>query len=238
MARLGATHRTTAPSCTPATRDRAGRLHRDVHGRPAACRNLGLLDDSGVASASRPRVVRGPQAPGRQPGHPGARSSSPAASGRPGWAPVHPLRRDPRSAPPPGGRPRAAGTTDGDASAPRQSRKTLSAAPIRAPGVKRAYGSSPVTTRAAGLGQLFFWILPRSCPGSSRRAARGQSWSARSRAAARTNELDAGKRRKIVKGGEGAGCDWIVRVACWFPALAGGVVSQAPIRRRARARLP
>ena len=88
----------------PATRDRAGRLHRDVHGRPAACRNPGLLDDSGLASASRPRIARGPQAPGRQPGHPGARSSSPAASGCPGRAPVHPLRRDPRSAPPPGGR--------------------------------------------------------------------------------------------------------------------------------------
>ena len=96
-------HRAAAPSCTPATRDRTGRLHRDVHGRPAACRNLGLLDDSGLASASRPRIARGPQAPGRQPGHPGARSPSPAASGRPGRARVHPLRRDPRSAPPPGG---------------------------------------------------------------------------------------------------------------------------------------
>jgi hypothetical protein len=104
MARPGATHRAAAPSCTPATRDRTGRLHRDVHGRPAACRNPGLLDDSGLASASRPRIARGPQAPGRQPGHPGARSSSPAASERPGWALVHPLRRDPRSAPPPGGR--------------------------------------------------------------------------------------------------------------------------------------
>ena len=46
MARPGATHRTAAPSCTPATRDRTGRLHRDVHGRPAAFRNPGLLDDS------------------------------------------------------------------------------------------------------------------------------------------------------------------------------------------------
>ena len=88
----------------PGSRDRTGRLHRDVHGRPAAGRNPGLPDDSGLASASRPRIARGPQAPGRQPGHPGARSSSPAASGRPGRAPVHPLRRDPRSAPPPGGR--------------------------------------------------------------------------------------------------------------------------------------
>jgi len=104
MARPGATHRAAAPSCTPATRDRTGRLHRDVHGRPAACPNPGLLDVSGLASASRPRIARGPQAPGRQPCHPGARSSSPAASGRPGRAPVHPLRRDPRSAPPPRGR--------------------------------------------------------------------------------------------------------------------------------------
>ena len=72
------------------------RLRREVHGRPAACRNPGLLDDSGLASASRSRIARSPQAPGRQPGHPGARSSSPAASGRPGRAPVHPLRRDPR----------------------------------------------------------------------------------------------------------------------------------------------
>ena len=43
--------------------------------------------------------------------------------------------------------------------------KTLSAAPIRATTVKRAYGSSPVTTRAAGLGQLFFWILSSQLPG-------------------------------------------------------------------------
>jgi hypothetical protein len=104
MARRGATHRAAAPSRTPATRDRTGQLHRDVHGRPAACRNPGLLDDPGLASASRPRIARGPQAPGRQPGHPGARSPSPAASRRPGRAPVHPPRRDPRSAPPPGGR--------------------------------------------------------------------------------------------------------------------------------------
>jgi len=70
MARPGATHRAAAPSCTPATRDRTGRLHRDVHGRPAACRNPGLLDDSGLASASRPRIARGPQAPGGSPAIP------------------------------------------------------------------------------------------------------------------------------------------------------------------------
>ena len=51
---------------------------------------LGLLDDPGLAYASRPRIARSPQAPGRQPGHPGARSSWPAASGRPGRGPVHP----------------------------------------------------------------------------------------------------------------------------------------------------
>jgi hypothetical protein len=128
MARPGATHRAAAPSCTPATRDRTGRLHRDVHGRPAACRNPGLLDDSELASASRPRIARGPQAPGGQPGHPGARSSSPAAYGRPVLAPVHPYAVTLDQLHRQGDGPRAAGTTDGDASAPRQSRKTLSAA--------------------------------------------------------------------------------------------------------------
>ena len=94
-----------------------------------------------------------------------------------------------------------------------------------------------MTTRAAGLGQLFFWILPRSCPGSSRRAARGQSWSARSRAAARTNELDAGKRRKIVKGEEGAGCDWIVRGRVLVPGagVRSGLTSTHPAPRQGAA---
>ncbi len=41
----------------------------------------------------------------------------------------------------------------------------LIAAPIRATSVKRAYEPGPVTTCAAGLGRLFFWILPRRCPG-------------------------------------------------------------------------
>ena len=113
MARPGATHRTTAPSCTPATRDRSGRLRREVHGGPAACRNPGLLDDSGLASASRPWSARGPQAPARQPGHPGARSSSPAASGRPGRAPVHPCAVTLDQLHRKGDGPRAAGTTDG-----------------------------------------------------------------------------------------------------------------------------
>ena len=107
----------------PATRDRTGGLHRDVHGRPAACWNPGLLDDPGLASASRPRIAQGPYAPSWQPGHPGARSSWPTASRRPGRAPVHPCAVTPDQLHRQGDGPRAAGTTDGDASAPRQSRK-------------------------------------------------------------------------------------------------------------------
>jgi hypothetical protein len=61
--RDGTTGRDTPGSRTllyPATRDRTGGLHRDVHGRPAACLNPGLLDDPGLASASRPRIAQGP----------------------------------------------------------------------------------------------------------------------------------------------------------------------------------
>ena len=175
MTRAGATHRAAAPSCTPATRDRTGRLHRDVHGRPAACRNPGLLDDSGLASASRPRIARGPQAPGRQPGHPGARSPSPAASGRPGRAPVHPLRRDPRSAPPPGGR-SPCGRHDGRG---RQRTTAIQEDPVGGThkghqcqeGVRTWPGD--YARRRAGLTIL---LDPSSqVPGSSRRAARGQA---------------------------------------------------------------
>jgi hypothetical protein len=60
----------------------------------------------------------------------------------------------------------------------------------------------------------------------------GSSWSARSRAAARTNELDADERRVIIDSGEGSfvlGYEGVVVV----PGVAGGVVSQAPIRRPA-----
>ena len=62
---LPGAHRAAATSCTPATRDRTGRLHRDIPGGSAACRNTGLLDDPGLASASRAPIARGPQAPGR-----------------------------------------------------------------------------------------------------------------------------------------------------------------------------
>ena len=89
----------------PGSRDRTGRLHRDVHGRPAAGRNPGLPDDSGLASAFRPRIARVRRHPAGSPTIPGTRSPSPAASGRPpAGPPFTPLRRDPRSAPPPGGR--------------------------------------------------------------------------------------------------------------------------------------
>ena len=80
------------------------------------------------------------------------------------------------------------------------------AAPIRATVVKRAYGPGPVTNprRRAGLTILLdpssqLLVLPSR--------GQGSGWSARSRAAARTNELDAGKRRKILEGEEGAGHD-------------------------------
>jgi hypothetical protein len=107
MARPGATHRAAAPPCTSGDPGPYRPAPPATFTGARACRNPGLLDDPVLASAFRPRIARGPQAPGRQPGHPGARPSSPATSGppgRPGRAPVHPLRRDPRSAPPPGGR--------------------------------------------------------------------------------------------------------------------------------------
>src|ERR1700746_2486976 len=88
-------------------------------------------------------------------------------------------------------------------------RSTLSAAPIRATIVKSAYEPGPVTTCCRRAGLTVLLDLPRSCPGSA--AARpGSSWSARSRAAARTNELDAGKRREILEGEEGFLCGWLI----------------------------
>jgi hypothetical protein len=80
MSGQGATHRAAAPSCTPATRDRAGRLHRDVPGRPAVCRNPGLLDDPALASVSRP-------------GSPGVRRHP--ADSRPSRSPLLEPRRHP-----------------------------------------------------------------------------------------------------------------------------------------------
>jgi len=63
------------------------------------------------------------------------------------------------------------------------------AAPIRAISVKRAWEIYPVALRiAAGLGLTVLRDLPRRCLGHVA-AREGSSWSARSRAAARTNEL-------------------------------------------------
>ena len=128
MARPGATHRTTAPSCTPATRDRAC--------RPTA-RFTGVRPPAGTPACSMIpgwRPPPGPGAPGvrRHPGgspaipepgprarrHPGIQAGLPFT---PRAVTLDQLHRK-------GDGPRAAGTTDGDASAPRQSRKTLLAA--------------------------------------------------------------------------------------------------------------
>ena len=71
-------------------------------------------------------------------------------------------------------------------------------------------------------------------PVSSRRAAGGSSWSARSRAAARTNELDAGKRRKIIEGEEGFGRGWIIRGRVRVPGAGwrSGLTSTHPAPRQ------
>ena len=114
----------------------------------------------------------------------------------------------------------------------------LNSAPIRATVVKRAYESDPVTMRAAGLGLTVLLDPSSQLPGVFSPRGQGSSWSARSRAAARTNELDAGKRRKIIEGEEGGlVADWLMRGSCACSRrVAGGVVSQAPIRRRASMR--
>ena len=86
--------------------------------------------------------------------------------------------------------------------------------------------------RRAGLTVLLDPSSP--LPSPSRRAAGGSSWSARSRAAARTNELDAGKRRKIIEGGEGFGCGWIVGGRVLFPVCGrrSGLTSTHPAPRQ------
>ena len=107
----------------------------------------------------------------------------------------------------------------------------LISAPIRAIGVKRHDGSDPVACVVSP-----GW--PDCSSGSSSwlpgyvAVREGSSWSARSRAAARTNELDADERRTIMDSEEGS-----LRAGLWgvvvVPGVAGGVVSQAPIRRPA-----
>ena len=127
MARPDATHRAVAPSRTPATRDRTGRLHRHVHGRPAP---------AGTPAYSMIPGWRPPPRPGspgdrRHPaGSPPIPEPGPRARRHPGVRPVsrsplHMIHDQPHRQ---GDGPCAAGTTDGDVGAPRQSRKTLSAA--------------------------------------------------------------------------------------------------------------
>jgi len=59
-----------------------------------------------------------------------------------------------------------------------------------------------VTTRAARAGLTILLGPSSQLPGLPPRG-QGSGWSARSRAAARTNELDAGKRQEILKSEEG-----------------------------------
>jgi hypothetical protein len=78
-----------------------------------------------------------------------------------------------------------------------------------------------------GLSPMAAWFAAAAWPGSS--------WSARSRAAARTNELEAGERRPIIGAGERSCSGRRVSRVC----VAGGVVSPAPMRCRAcGSRLP
>src|SRR5260370_3012400 len=92
-------------------------------------------------------------------------------------------------------------------------------APIRATSVKRAYGPGPVTTccRRAGADYSSGSFLAAARVFSPRGQESG--WSARSRAAARTNELDAGWRRKIIEGEEGG---WL-RLDCRGSRVGPGV---------------
>src|SRR5213076_3580014 len=62
-----------------------------------------------------------------------------------------------------------------------------------------------------------FWDLLRSCLVHVAVPV-GSSWSARSRAAARTNELDAAQRRRIIASGEDRCPCWFLRVVVLFPA--------------------
>src|SRR5262249_28678660 len=73
---------------------------------------------------------------------------------------------------------------------------------MRATGVKRAWAFDPVTDVVwPGWGVTVLWDLSRSC--LVHVAVReGSCWSARSRVAARTNELDADERRRIIESEE------------------------------------
>src|SRR5712671_980956 len=128
MARPGATHRAAAPSCTPATGTApAGSTAtftgaRPPAGTPAYPMIPGWRPPPGPGSPGDRRHPAGSPAipePGprarRHPGVPAGLPFTPCA------VTLDQLHRQ-------GDGLRVAGTTDGDASAPRQSRKTLSAA--------------------------------------------------------------------------------------------------------------
>jgi hypothetical protein len=98
--------------------------------------------------------------------------------------------------------------------------------------VKRAYWPGPVTLLAiAGLGGTVACGFSSSLPVCAIVQA-VSSWSARSRAAARTNELDAGKRWPIIEGEEEPAGGWRMRKGDLAAPVRGwvGVVSHAPIR--------
>ncbi len=72
-------------------------------------------------------------------------------------------------------------------------------------------GDVRVLVRAGGV--TVFRGLPRSCPGYAV-VWEVSSWSARSRVAARTNELDADERRRIIGSEEGF-------LSCWWRGVVG-----------------
>jgi hypothetical protein len=93
--------------------DRTGRLHRDVHGRPAACQNPGLLDDPGLASPPGPGSPGARRPPAGSPAIPEPGPRGRRHPGIPAGLPFTPramyldqLHRQEDG-------PRAAGTTDG-----------------------------------------------------------------------------------------------------------------------------
>jgi hypothetical protein len=127
MARPGATHRAAAPSCTPATRDprrpapprRSRASGRSPEPRPTRWFRAGVFlpaPDRPGSAGSR-LAARPSRSPVLEPG--GIRASRPG-SRSPCAVTLDQFHRQ-------GDGLRAAGTTDSDASTPRQSRKTLGA---------------------------------------------------------------------------------------------------------------
>jgi len=99
--------------------------------------------------------------------------------------------------------------------------------------VKRAWGIGPVTCCGRRAGGTVLPAFPRRCRVSCRCAVRGQAGApaavAPVRARAKTNELEAGKRRPRIGSEESLGGLWL-----WVARGvrgSGGVVSHPPIRR-------